>query len=126
MISVLSACNLGNGAANQANQSDAATTAPDLVATSAPAASSDPTPIPAMVQPAAAPTIKQTNTAKTTVVNTAAPKQPSVVTNSKPPTPTLAPAATTSSQKQGDDLEQQINQLLNNLDNADTVNDAGK
>ncbi len=119
VIGVLSACNLGSAVANQANPPDESTTVPDDAAASAP------TVAPAKAQPTPAP-VKQTNTVKPTVASTATPKQPSVVTNNKPPTPTVASAGQSTSKKQGDDLEQQLNQLLNNLNNTDTVNDAGK
>ncbi len=118
VIGVLSACNLGSTVADQGNPLDEATTVPDD------AAASVPTVAPAKAQPTFAPT-KQTN-AKPTVGSTPVSKQPSIATNTKQPTPTVASAGQSASKKQGDDLEQQLNQLLNNLSNTDTVNDAGQ
>jgi hypothetical protein len=107
VIGLLSACNLGSRVTNQANQVDEPTVAPMQV---------QPTPAPSPSANAAQPT-----------VNRAAPaKQPAGVANTKPPTPTVAPAVQSNSKNQGDDLEQQLNQLLNDLDHTDTVNDAGK
>jgi hypothetical protein len=43
--------------------------------------------------------------------------------------PTPQPAATSApadTSKQGDDLERQVDQLLDSLDKADTVNDVGR
>jgi uncharacterized lipoprotein len=111
-IGVLSACNLGSHVTDQANQVDTATSAPNATATT-----------PAPAQPTLTPSTKA-NVTKPTV--TTAPKQPSTATSSKPPTPTVASSVQSSSKKQGDDLDQQLNQLLNDLDNTDTVNDASK
>ncbi len=119
VIGVLSACNLGSTVADQGNPLYEATTVPDD------AAASVPTVAPAKARPTLTPT-KQTNTVKPTIGSTPVPKQPSAATNNKQPTPTVASAGQSTSKKQGDDLEQQLNQLLNNLNNTDTVNDAGQ
>ena len=115
-IGVLSACNLGNRVTDQANQVDTATTAPEATTMSAPATS-----IPSVNNASVAkPTATRATTAKPTAT-TAPPMKPA----NAAPTPTVSPAQS-NTKKQGDDVEQQINQLLNNLNNTDTVNDAGQ
>jgi uncharacterized lipoprotein len=107
-IGVLSACNLASRVTSQVDQSGTATAAPTAVTT-------EPTAMPLL----------ETNAAKPTAGSATMTKQPSTVAN-KPPTPTKAPMAQSSSKKQGDDLEEQLNQLLNGIDSTDTVNDASK
>ncbi len=107
-IGVLSACNLASRVTSQADQSGTAAAASTAVT----------------AVPTAMPLLK-TNAAQPTASSTTMTKQPSTVAN-KPPTPTTAPMVQSSSKKQGDDLEQQLNQLLNGIDSTDTVNDASK
>ena len=109
VIGFLSACNLGGRVTTLANQFN---NTPVEVN----AARAAPTLIP---QPT-------TNSTKPTASRTGAPKQSSPVANSKPPTTTVVPAVQSSSNKSGDDIEQQLDQLLNSLDSTDTVDDAGK
>lgn len=111
VIGFLSACNLGGRVTTQANQFNTATVEVNATTTA-------PTSIPQPI----------THSAKPAASSTAVPKQSSPIANSNPPTPTVASAvqSSSSSSKQGDDIEQQLDQLLNSLDSTDTVNDAGK
>ncbi len=118
VIGLLSACNLGNSIAHQVDFPDTLPSVPDGVATL-----SNPS-VKQKAQPTSMSTIKPTTTAKPTVGSAVTPKQSSVVTNTEQPTLNMTPNF--NSKKQGDDLEQQINRLLNDLDSVDTVDDASK
>lgn len=94
-------------------------------ATATPHLASSASPTIAPPQPHASAGATQSAMPQQIIKGAAATTSPPVV-RTKTPTPPVAVPALTNSSKQGDDLEQQLDQLLNDLDHADTVDDAGK
>ncbi len=119
VIGALVACNSGSRAGDAATSGASTVTAPQDAAppTLQPASNLSPAIVTARPQTSATQEKPESNGKGTA-------SKPAAV-QSKPPTPTRAPAAASNSTKQGDDLEQQLDQLLNGIDHTDTVDDAG-
>ena len=118
VLGALVACDSASGVVDQA--------APAGTSAAPPASRVQPTIASAQPQPTATDTAGAQPANPQPAAKSAATATKSAAVQSKPPTPTVAPAAASGAKTQGDALEQQLDQLLNGLDHTDTVDDASK
>ncbi len=119
---MLTACNKSSDSADQGDQTNAAVVAPQTAITAPTTSDAKPTDAP-ISAPTQTPSKSAPSPTSSAAKTAATPK--TVNTPTTAPVPTPVPAVQSSTKKQGDDLDQQLDQLVKDMDKTDTVDDAG-